>query len=107
MANDTKERGLSINHNVKTKNFPSGTTETGQYEVDSRIYNNPDYILIHAVTNNLTKIANSLNHIKKIVKKLKTRSPKTRIAFSGIITRKYKKDTHTRLNDTNSRLKNY
>ena len=71
------------------------------------IYNNPDYIIIHTANNNLTKNANSRNHLKKIVKKVKTKSPKTRIVFSGIRTRKDKKGIHKKLDDTNNWLKNY
>ena len=50
---------------------------------------------------------NSLNHAKKMVKKMKTNYPKTKIVLSEIITHKDKKGIHKRSGDTNSWLKNY
>ena len=46
---------------------------------------------IHAGTNDLTNRINMLNNVKKIVKELKTKLPKLKTAFSGLIPRKYQK----------------
>ena len=42
--------------------------------------------------NDLTNGINMLNNAKKIVKELTTKLPKVKIAFSGLITRKDKKN---------------
>ena len=67
----------------------------------------PDCIIIHAGTNGITNGINSLNSVKKIVKKIKQTSPNTKIAFSSLITRKDKKDFDKKVQDVNNRLKNY
>ena len=48
-----------------------------------------------------------LNHAKKIVKELTTKPPKVKIAFSGLITRKDKKNLDKNVTETNKRLRNY
>ena len=48
-----------------------------------------------------------LNNAKKIVKELTTKLPKVKIAFSGLITRKDKKNLDKNVTETNKRLKNY
>ena len=53
----------------------------------------PESVIIHAGTNDLTNGINMLNNAKKIVKELTTtKLPKVNIAFSGLITRKDKKN---------------
>ena len=64
-------------------------------------------IIIHAGTNNLTNGINMLNNAKKIVKELTTKLPKVKIAFSGLITRKDKKNLDKNVTEINKRLKNY
>ena len=44
---------------------------------------------------------------RKIVKELTTKLPKVKIAFSGLITRKDKKNLDTNVTETNKRLRNY
>ena len=48
-----------------------------------------------------------MNNAKKIVKELTTKLPKVKIAFSGLITRKDKKNLDKNVTETNKRLKNY
>ena len=51
----------------------------------------PKSAIIHAGTNDLTNRINMLNNVKKIVKELKTKLPKLKTAFSGLIPRKDQK----------------
>ena len=51
----------------------------------------PESVIIHAGTKDLTNGINMLNNDKKIVKELTTKLPKVKIAFTGLITRKDKK----------------
>ena len=57
--------------------------------------------------NDLTNGINMLNNAKKIVKELTTKPPKVKIASSGLITRKDKKNLDKNVTETNKRLKNY
>ena len=51
----------------------------------------PESVIIHAGTKDLTNGINMLNNDTKIVKELTTKLPKVKIAFTGLITRKDKK----------------
>ena len=63
---DINEKGLSKDNRVKMKNFTGGTTETILEEVKE-----PDTLIVHAGTNDLTKGENMLNNVKKIFKSVK------------------------------------
>ena len=107
MLNDIHERGLSKQQHVKIQNFTVGPSETILDEVDTVVSEKPDCIIVHAGTNNITEGINTLNCVKKIVKKVNQTSPNTKVVFSSLITRKYKKDLDKKVQDFNNRLKNY
>ena len=107
LLNGINERGLSKPHKVNVQNFPGGTSETILEELDTLVASEPDCIIIYAGTNDLTNGINSLNSVKKNVKKVKQTSANTKVVFSSLITRKDKKDLDKKVQDTNNRLKNY
>ena len=106
MLNGIHQRGLS-KQQVKIQNSPDGSSETILDVVDTLVTDKPDCIIVHAGTNDITKGINSLNSVKKIVKKVKQTSPNTKVVFSSLITRKDKKDLDKQVQDINNRLKNY
>ena len=59
------------------------------------------------LTNYLTNGINLLNQAKKIIKEVKKVSHNTKIAFSSIVTRKYRKNIDKKILEVNSHLKNY
>ena len=81
MLNGIHEGGLSKQQQVKIQNLPGGTSETILDEVDTLVADKPDCIIVHAGTNDITKGINSLNSVKKIVKKIKQTSPNTKVVF--------------------------
>ena len=92
---------------MKIQNFTVGPSETILDEVDTVVSEKPDCIIVHADTNNITEGINTLNSVKKIVKKVNQTSPNTKFVFSSLITGKYKKDLDKKVQDLNNRLKNY
>ena len=92
MLNGLHEKGLSMNHKVKVKNYPGGTSETILDNIDDIVKNKPDCLIIHAGTNDLTNGINLLNQAKKIVKQVKKVSQNTKIVFSSIAIRKDRKN---------------
>ena len=108
LLNGINEKGLSKRHKVKIVNKPGATSERLLLEdLDNLIKYQPESVIIHAGTNDLTNGINMLNNAKKIVKELTTKLPKVKIAFSGLITRKDKKNLDKNVTETNKRLKNY
>ena len=69
VLNGINECGLSKHQNVKIQNFPGGTTETILDKVETLVAEKPDCIIIHAGTNDIVNGINSLNSVKKILKK--------------------------------------
>ena len=108
VLNGINEKGLSKKHNVKIVNKPGPTSEQLLLDdLDNLIKYQPESVIIHAGTNDSTKGINLLNNGKKIVKELTTKLPKVKIAFSGLITRKSKKNLDKNVTETNKRLNNY
>ena len=77
LLNGINEKGLSKKHNVKIVNKPGATSERLLLEnLDNLIKYQPENVIIHAGTNDLTNGINLLNNANKIVKKLTTTLPK-------------------------------
>ena len=107
MVNDISEKGLSVNLKVKIVNFPGGTSEKILEKLDDIIKEQPDDLIVHVRTNDLTNNINLLTNVKKIFNKVSKESPSTSIAFSSIINRKDKANIQKTLADTNAHLKNF
>ena len=107
LQNGINQKRLSKRHNVKAVNKPGATSKRLLLEdLDNLIKYQPENAIIHAGTSDLTNGINMLNNAKKIVKELTTKLPKVKIAFSGLITRKGKKNLDKNVTETNKRLKN-
>ena len=107
MVNGISEKGLSVNHKVKIVNFPGGTSEKILEKLDDIIKEQPDDLIAHIETNDLTNNVNLLTNVEKIFNKVSKESPSTSIAFSSIINRKDKMNIQKTLTDTNPSLKNF
>ena len=55
---------------MKIQNFTVGPSETILDEVDTVVSEKPDCIIVHADANNITEGINTLNSVKKMLKKL-------------------------------------
>ena len=64
----------------------------------------PESVIIHVGTNDLTNGTNMLNNAKKIVKELMTKLPKVKIAFSELFTRKDKNNLDKNVTETKELL---
>ena len=91
MLTGISEKSLSKKHNASMTSFSGGTTEKIIQNVDDLQRNNPDDIVIHVGTNDITNGVNLLNSVEKIVNQVSDISPRTTVAFSSIIVRKDKK----------------
>ena len=75
------ERGISKQHSVKVRNFPGATTEGINEEIDNILQSKLNLVIINAGTDDLATKINSLNNLRKILKKCTELSPKTKLAF--------------------------
>ena len=88
MLNGINERGLSKHQKVK-------------------VADKPDCLIVHAGKNDIANGVNSLNCANKIIEKVKQISPKAKVVFSSLITKKDKKDLDKKVAEVNSRLKDF
>ena len=65
LLNGINEKGLSKNHSVKVNNIPGGTSDVILDKVDDFLKNKPDGLIVLAGTNDITKVKNLLNNVKK------------------------------------------
>ena len=108
LLNGINKKGLSKKHNLKIVNRPGATTERLLLEdLDNLIKYQLESVIIHAGTNDLTNGINMLNNAEKIVKELTTKLPKVKITFSGLITRKDRKNLGKNVTEANKKLRNY
>ena len=98
---------LSRKHNASIKIYPGATSEKIIEKVDGLVKNERDRRLLHTETNDITNGINTLNLVKKIVKKVKKTSSNTCIALPRIILRKDKKDFEKRVTDVYNRSRKY
>ena len=66
MVNSISEKGLSVNLKVKIVNFPGGTSEKILGKLDEIIKEEPDDLIVHVATNDITNNVNLLANVKKI-----------------------------------------
>ena len=107
MLNNINSRGLSKSNKVAVSNFPGATSEDILDEIEDTLKTQPDSLIVHTGTNDLTKNINTPRSVKKLCEKAKRISPDTKIVFSNIIHRKDRRNTDKQRNDTNARLKNF
>ena len=68
MVNGISEKGLSVNHKVKIVNFPGGTSEKILEKLYDIIKEQPDDLIVHVGTDDLTNNVNLLNLTKVLQK---------------------------------------
>lgn len=108
LLNGIDERGFNINNKVvKLRKHPGSTSRDILDHIQPIIRSNPDEIIIHTGTNDLTNDINLLNNAKKIVKSIRDSCPSTKITFSNIIMRHDNKDLEPKLILFNKHLNNY
>ena len=106
MLNNIKSRGLCKSKKVDVLNFSGATNEDILTKIDDALDEKPALLIVHVGTNDLINEINLLSNAKKIVNKIKKKSPNTVVTFSNIV-KKDKRNLEKARADTNSRLKNF
>ena len=97
-----KNRITALENKLSKKDFPELSWSTHWWYPSK-----PDFIIIHAGTNDLATIINPLNNLRKILKKCTELFSKIRLAFSNVIVRKDKVNLERIRKDIHSRMKNF
>ena len=109
MLNDVQEKELNKNTdiNIKIRKYPGASSTDMLDHIRPSLRKEPDQIIIHAGTNDLTNDHNYLNNVKKIVKMVRETCKNTKLCFSSLICRNDLKDIDEKVKKTNTHLENY
>lgn len=107
MLNAIEERGLGKHNQIKLNKHPGASSLDMIDHIKPVLRRNPDHIILHVGTNDITKNINLLYHAKEIYKLVKERCPSTKLTFSSIIRRYDIKDGAGKVNELNGRLKDF
>ena len=109
MLNGIQEKGLNKNAdiNIKIRKYPGASSTDILDHIRPSLRKEPDQIIIHAGTNDLTNDHNYLNNVKKIVKMVRETCKNTKLCFSSLICRNDLKDIDEKVKKTNTHLENY
>ena len=87
MIKGLAERVISKDHNVKVRPQPGCITEDIEDHIKPTIRKNPDAIIIHSRTNDITNDKPTKKKIKKEVKLIEDANPDIQVTISGLIHR--------------------
>ena len=109
LFNAIQEKGLNKNAdiNIKIRKYPSATSTDMLDHIKPILRKEPDQIVIHAGTNDLTNDHSYLNNVKKISKMVRETCKNTKLYFSSLICRTDMKDVDEMVIKTNTHLENY
>ena len=94
MLNGVQEKGLNKNAdiNIKIRKYSGASSTDILDHIRPSLRKEPDQIIIHAGTNDLTNDHNYLKNVKKIVKMVRETCKNTKLCFSPMIWRTDRKD---------------
>ena len=70
MVNGISEKGLTVNNKGKIMNFAGGASEKILEKLDYITKEQPDGLIVHVGTNDITNKVNLLTNVKKIFNKV-------------------------------------
>ena len=88
IVNGIQEKGLSTKHNIRIRRCPGDTTKDLVDHVKPIARKQPDLVLFHFGTNDITNEVNTEEHMQKAIDHLRKEAPNTDIAVS-LCTRRF------------------
>ena len=109
MVNGIQEKSMNKDSNmiIKIRKYPGASSTDVLDHIKPSLRKDPDQILIHAGTNDLTNDKNYLKNVKKIVKLVRETCKDTKLCFSSLICRTDVPDIDEKVIKTNTNLENY
>ena len=104
MLNGIEEGDISGLCKVKISRYPGCTSNDLVHHAIPLINKNPNVIICHAETNDLTNDEDTITNLTSIVNRIKRKCPLATIAISSVITRKDKKELENRAAVLNKEL---
>ena len=107
ILNGLVDKGLSKNGNsVKVRKYPGSTSRDLKHFAIPSIEKKPSILIIHSGSNDLTKhVDDTIDNMQFIINKTVRLSPQTKIAISGLTTRKDKPNIENKVVKLNDAIK--
>lgn len=107
ILNGLVDKGLSKDGNsVMVRKYPGSTSRDLKHFAIPSIEKKPSMLIIHAGSNDLTKhVDDTIDNLQFIINKSVRLSPHTKIAISGLIIRKDKKNIENKITELNGAIK--
>ena len=92
MINRIDSNGISGKyHKSRVKSFSGATSKDLVHFIKPLLYDNPDIMIIHVGTNDITKNIDTIKYLGEVIDLVKTNSPSTEIIVSNICRREDRK----------------
>lgn len=101
------ERGLTKKHSVKVKAHGGATTRDMIDHIKPVLRRQPDTIIVHCGTNDLTANVNTIEQMEEILKVAKQESSNTKIVISSVVTRADQAGMKKKVSKLNNKLKTF
>ena len=103
------ERGVNkdANSKLKLRKHPGASSVDILDHIKPILRRQPDKIIVHAGTNDISKGINYLKNVKRIVKLVRESANDITLCFSSIICRTDIEEANEKIDETNEHLKNY
>ena len=101
------ERGLTKKHNVKVKAHGGAMTRDMIDHIKPVLRRQPDTIIVHCGTNDLTTNVNTIEQMEEILKVAKHESGNTKIVISSVVTRADQTGMKKKVSKLNNKLKTF
>ena len=85
MIKGLAERGISKDHNMKVRPQPGCSTEDIEDHIKPILNKNPDAIIIHSGTNDVTNVKPTKKKLKNVYKLIEDTSPDIEVMISRLI----------------------
>ena len=82
MLNGITEHGLDKQHRIKVKAHPGATSQNILDHIKPAVRRNPDVLIIHAATNDITSDVETVQYFKEIAEYVKTEAPAMKLVIS-------------------------
>ena len=101
------ERGLTRKHNVKVKAHGGATTRDIIDHIKPVLRRQPDTIIVHCATNDLTADVNTIEQMEEMLKVANQESSSTKIVISSVVTRADQPGLKKKVSKLNNKLKTF
>ena len=105
LLNGLEEKKMKRNHDIKIRPHPGASSLDISDHIRPVLRRNPDCIIVHAGTNDITKREDTIKNIEEMVSEAKRMSPSTNIVVSELVVRHDSPQKKQKSEELNTKIK--